>query len=110
VLFRIQKCDGIGSLPCCHQQLGADGPQEIAMLSSCEVGQDRRTFLTEFEIFSTSIISIYMEEEIRRDLSHYVRTSSSTLGPTGPAAVPVLAMDVNPYPDVNCDSVRLYVL
>lgn len=26
VLFRIQECDGIGSLPCCHQQLGADGP------------------------------------------------------------------------------------
>jgi len=43
-----------------------------------------------------------MEEEIGRDLSLYVRTSSSTLGPTGPAAVPVLAMDVNPYPDVNC--------
>jgi len=43
-----------------------------------------------------------MEEEIGRELSLYVRTSSSTLGPTGPAAVPVLAMDVNPYPDVNC--------
>jgi hypothetical protein len=67
----------------------------------CALVRSDRTFLTEFEIFST------LEIKPAIDSSHYVRTSSSTLGPAPPAgrpaAVPVLAMDVNPSPDVNCD-------
>jgi hypothetical protein len=90
-----------------HQQLGADGPagDRYAVLL-----RDRTGELSWRNLWSFSSVSKWMEEEIGRGLCLYVRTSSSTLGPGRPGAVPVLAMDVNPYPDVNRDSVRWYVL
>jgi len=75
-----------------HRQLGAHGPQEIAALCSCEIGLGQENFL------DGSVGHLFSVGEIERGWSGASTLGRRLLQRARPAAVPVLAMDLNAMP------------